>query len=356
MTEIPPVLILSTGRCGSTMLTDVLNLHPRILSVSEFFSAYQLSAFGKRRPTGDDMWKLYSVQSRRTKLALRETFHELLYPFGDPEARYTLRTVPPIMAITLPNLTDRYEDLYEELEPVVRAQPRQSPADHFRQTFRWLCERFGRRAWIERSGGSLLVAPLLLRNFPEARVIHIYRDGRDTSISLSGHPAFRGLLAKARKIRAWGVDPVKSMPLVQRFNRLGYWMDNFADVFIDNERLPCDEVTLTDFAAFWSGLIAIGHRTFGHFPPERLLNVKFEDVQVEPRRELRRIIRFISPELDDEEWLRKAAAIPRPTTRSRFDQLDEKHQAAVAEACLPGLELLGYPVSLGQDRMGEDGS
>lgn len=326
------------------MLTDVLNLHPRILSVSEFFSAYQLSAFGRRRPDGAEMWKLYSVQSSRTKLALRETFHELLYPFGDPEARYTLRTIPPIMAITLPNLTDRYEELYEELEPVVRAQPRQSPADHFRQTFGWFCERFARDVWIERSGGSLLVAPLLLRNFPEARVIHMYRDGRDTAISLSGHPAFRGLLAKARRIRAWGVDPVRAMPLVQRFNRLGCWMDNFADAFISHENLPYDDVTLVDFASFWSDLIRVGHRAFGHFPPDRLLNVKFEDVQVEPERELRRIIRFVAPELDDEDWLAAAAAIPRPTTRSRFDSLDPDSRAAVTEACRPGLELLGYSV------------
>ena len=344
MKDLAPVLVLSTGRCGSTMLTDVPNLHPRILSVSEFFSAYQLSAFGKRRPSGDDMWRLYSTQSSRTRLALRETFHELLYPFDDPSASYTLRTVPPIMAITLPNLTDRYEELYEELGPIVRAQPRQSPADHFRQTFGWLCERFDRDVWIERSGGTLLVAPLLLRNFPEARVIHMYRDGRDTSISLSGHPAFRGLLAKARRISRWGVDPVKSMPLVQRFNRLGYWLDNFADRFVDHENLPYDEVTLTDFATFWNGLIEVGHRAFGHFPPDRLLNVRFEDVQVEPRRELRRIIRFISPELDDEDWLRQASAVPRPTTRSRFDQLDEDLQAAITEACRPGLELLGYPV------------
>ncbi|MXX76297.1 MAG: sulfotransferase [Holophagales bacterium] len=342
--SIPPVLILSTGRCGSTMLTDVLNLHPRVLSVSEFFSAYQLSAFGKRRPRGDDMWRLYSVQSRRTRLALRETFHELLYPFGDPEARYTLRTVPPIMAITLPNLTDRYEELYGELEPVVRAQPRQSPADHFRQTFSWLCQRFDRSVWVERSGGSLLVAPLLVRNFPDARVIHIYRDGRDTSVSLAGHPAFRGLLAKARRIRAWGVDPVKSMPLVQRFNRLGCWMDNLADMFIDQEKLPYDAVTLADFAAFWNGLIEVGRRTFADLPSERLLNVKFEDVQAEPRRELQRIIRFISPELDDPDWLRSASAIPRPQVRSRFDELDGAEQAAIIQACRPGLELLDYPI------------
>ena len=36
--SIPPVIILNSGRCGSTMLSDVLNRHPRILSLSEFFS------------------------------------------------------------------------------------------------------------------------------------------------------------------------------------------------------------------------------------------------------------------------------------------------------------------------------
>lgn len=344
MTGIPPVLILSTGRCGSTMLTDVLNMHPDVLSVSEFFSAYQLSAFGKRRPSGDEMWTLYSKQTKRTKLLLRESFHELRYPFDDPHARYTLRTIPPIMAITLPNFTSRYDELFEELGAAVRALPRQAPADHIRQTFGWLRERFERKVWVERSGGSLLIAPLLVRNFPEARIVHIYRDGRDTAISLSGHPSFRGLLAKAKKIRTGWMrsDPVRLMPVVQRFDRLGYWLDNFTDVFLDHERLPYDEVGLADFADFWNGAVHIGERTFGHFPPDRLLSIKFEDVQAAPRRELQRIIRFISPELDNEEWLEKASRIPRPTARSRFDQLDEAEQAAVTAACRPGLELLGY--------------
>ena len=345
MTEaIAPVLILSTGRCGSTMLSDVLRLHPGVLSVSEFFSAFQMGAFGKRRPSGDDMWRLYSVQSKRTRLALRESFDELLYPFDDPGARYTTDTIPPLLPITLPHITGRYYDLYEELEPVVRSAPRQSPADHYRHLFSWLRERFGRRIWVERSGGSLLIAPLLVRNFPEARIIHIFRDGRDTAISLGGHAPFRGLLAKARKMRAAGIDPMKSMPFVQRWNRLGYWLDNIADAFIDHERLPYDEVTLADFAAFWTQSILIGHRAFGHFPADRLLNVKFEEVQLDPAGQLRRLIRFISSDLEDEDWLKAASKVPRPTTRSRFQELGKDLQAAVTEACLPGLELLGYPV------------
>ena len=340
--DIPPVLILSTGRCGSTMLSQILNRHPAVLSVAEFFSAFQMAAFGRRRPSGEDMWRLFSQQTQRNRLALRESFGELLYPFDQPEARYTLSTIPPILALTLPHITARHEELYAELEPTVRAQGRRPPADQYRFLFSWLAARFGRRVWVERSGGSLLIAPILTRNFPEARIVHIYRDGRNTAISLSGHAMFRGLLAKERKLRSWGVDPVAAMPLIQRWNRLGFWLDNLADRFIDLDNLPYDEVTLPDFARFWSDLIKLGHRTFGHFPADRLLNMRFEDVQADPKGQIRRLIHFISPELEDESWLREVARIPKPNTRSRFDDLSDEEKAAVTEACRPGLELLGY--------------
>ena len=34
----PGVFVVSTGRCGSTMLSNMLRLNPGILSLSEFFS------------------------------------------------------------------------------------------------------------------------------------------------------------------------------------------------------------------------------------------------------------------------------------------------------------------------------
>ncbi len=73
--------------------------------------------------------------------------------------------MPPILCATLPHLTDRYEALFDELEPVVRGQPRQRPVEHFRFLFGSLCERFGCNAWAERSGGSLLFGARLLREF-----------------------------------------------------------------------------------------------------------------------------------------------------------------------------------------------
>ncbi len=45
-----PIFVLSTGRCGSTTLSNILNLHPAILSISEFVSFTGIAAFHYRRP------------------------------------------------------------------------------------------------------------------------------------------------------------------------------------------------------------------------------------------------------------------------------------------------------------------
>ena len=121
------------------------------------------------------------------------------------------------------------------------------------------------------------------------------------------------------------------------------WMEPVVNAFMNPERLPYDELTVADFATLWNVLIAKGHRLFGHLPPHRLLNLRFEDVQAEPEAQIRRLIRFIDPTLEDETWLREVCAIPRPTP-SRFQRLEADVQAAVTEACRPGLERLGYPL------------
>ncbi len=341
---IPPVFVVSTGRCGSTMVSDMLNRHPGVLSMSEFFSFIGLDLFGRRQTSGDWMWRRYSVPGFRMGVIARgASFSELLYPVDDPDARFSRHDLPPIMAVTLPHLTDRYENLYDELEGVVREQPVQSPADHCRHLFAWLGDRFDTRVWVERGGGTLLVASRLLRHFPDARVIHVYRDGRETAISMSRHPVFRSLVAIVRKYRRWGIDIQNSMGRFDRSDRLAAWAQRLAEMLTDLDRLPYDQVTLPDFAAFWSAMIESGHRTFGSFSDERLLNVRFEDVQADPEAQVRRLIRFISPDLEDDSWVREVVTMPRPTP-SKFALLDADTQRSITQACRPGLEILDYPV------------
>ncbi len=112
---IQPVLILSTGRCGSTLVSEMLNRHPGVLSVSEFFSTLGAAAFAWSRPDGARMWKIYSRQSAAVNAMLRdgEIVSEVLYEHDQARSRFQAWNMPPILSITLPHLTDQPEVLYD---------------------------------------------------------------------------------------------------------------------------------------------------------------------------------------------------------------------------------------------------
>ena len=338
---IPPVLVLSSGRCGSTMLSGMLNRHPRVLSLSEFFTYVNVDSWCRHAlRTGDQMWRLYRVQSRFHKDVLGQPTDEMVYPFGKAGARFTLRDVPPVMVTVLPHLTDLHEELLDELEPVVRAQPRQPPALHFRYLFGWLCERFGAHVWVERSGGSAGYGLAVLKAFPEARVIHLYRDGREVALSMHRHPPFRRVGQFIQRFESMGVDMMDLLasdrPAVS--TRVRVALAVLTEMLFGRRG---GQLSHSEFGRLWSLQIEVGMRVFGHLPPDRLLNVRFEDVQADPEGQVRRLIRFVDPGLEDDPWVREAASIPRPTS-SRFPGLGAAEREALTEACRPGLTLLGY--------------
>jgi len=208
--------------------------------------------------------------------------------------------------------------------------------------FGQLAATLGRRVWVERSGGSLMLAAKLLRVFPHARVIHVHRDGRDTAMSMAQHHNFRVLVGAIKACRRYGLDVTRGFTAdrARPFERM---VQRLVFSLLDVRKVAADGVTLADLGAFWSRLILIGQEVLGGLPPERLLNVRFEDLQRAPRETLSGMIRFIDPSLEDEAWLDAAAAVPRPA-RSKFSSLPPAEQRALAEACAPGLAALGYPV------------
>lgn len=339
---IPPAIVLSTGRCGSTMLSNILNRHPRILSLSEFFTFVGGTMFRHRRLTGDGMWKVLSRHTERTQFLVGGDSEELLYPFGAEGMRYTRENVPPVLCCTLPHLTERHEGLFDELEPVVRGLPRQSPADHCRSLFAWLCERFGRGGWVERSGGSSLYGARLVRNFPEARFIHIYRDGRETAISMLHHHVFREMMVRILALRRRGYDPLTAISRQSAFrDTASIYLLPLMWLLLHPKPIPYDRLKPSDFGELWNDMVKKSCELFDRLPGERVLHVKFEDVQRDPEDQIRRLVRFIDPSLEDEVWVREVSKIPRPTL-SKIDRLDAEELAALTHACRQGMNLLGY--------------
>ena len=337
MEPIAPVLVLSTGRCGSTMISDVLKTHPDILSLSEFFANVGMKAFVRKRPSGNAIWKICQRHSPGLRAMLaREGRDKVLYPFDSPQSRYSPRNVPSILCITLPNLTPDFESLYDEMEPAVLARPKASLGDQYRFMFDWLRERLNRRLWVERSGGSLLFGRRLITLFPEARIVHIYRDGRDTALSMSQHSAFRLGPALIPRLQRLGIDLYGGDPL-RNVNVL-----NLVKLrFINFEKLARQPIELAAYGDMWSRLILSSRAYLSSLPSGRLLALRYEEMLQQPREKLRELIDFIDPSLADDAWLDGAARIPR-SNPPKYLSLDAATQRRLTEACAPGLEALGY--------------
>ena len=115
---------------------------------------------------------------------------EVTYPFG--RGRFARGdTMPWILVSMLPRFADDPDRLFEEVVTFGRRLPEQPLPEHYRALFEWLAARSGRRYWIERSGSSIDYLASLYALFPEARVVHIHRVGREAALSMREHHAYR---------------------------------------------------------------------------------------------------------------------------------------------------------------------
>ena len=115
--------------------------------------------------------------------------------------------------------------------------------------------------------GSLLFASRLLHEFPDARVIHVFRDGRETAISMSRHYLFRLIAATMLALRSFGFDAMTSLARGKHWERLSFRLEPLTRVLCTPERLPWDSLTLPHFGTLWSAMIERGNRMLG--PPPR---------------------------------------------------------------------------------------
>ena len=322
------------------MLSNMVRLHPELLSVSEFFTSLTSRAFRGRRPAGETVFRRLNTLSPGGRALLTNGLFvdEFLYPLG-PGARYGAGETPAILCTTLPHLTDDHERVWDELSAALRARGRAALAAHYRFVFEWLADRFGKRVWIERSGLSLPFVPTLARLFPDARFVHVHRDGRDTALSMSRHHYFRLRVESEELLLRVGMDPARPFNLIGT-SPWGPFAEWLRFRLFTAERYRRTEIPLPAFGRFWSRLIVRGAAELDALPPDRVLSMRYETVLSDPERELRRFIRFVGPEFEDGRWLEAARGLARKQA-PRWTRLAADEQARLAAACEPGRKILG---------------
>jgi hypothetical protein len=328
----PGRFIIGTGRCGSTLLSRMLRINPRVLELSEFFVGLDWNQRLRRGSmTGAEFRELLRAPHPLLSMVLDRGYRpaEVTYDFDRPGARFApTQPMPWILATTLPPLSSDADALFDAVSAFAEAQPARPPADQARALFAWLMERRGATAWVERSAGSLVYLADLAAAFPEARFLHLHRRGEEAAVSMRAHPVFRLAVMLTFQI------PLGTAGSAGILSALGEDADHVS-------RLLASEPPAEFFGRWWSEQIAAGADAMGKLKPGRARDVRFEDLIARPLETLSEIARFLDLPDPDGSWREPAARLVGTQQGRSVDGLDAEERLLLERACAPGNRLLG---------------
>jgi len=320
--------VVSTGRCGSTLLDKMMNHHPDLLMISECMGAPdRANAFNAGIITKDQLKNLLLSSIPIVDLAVRRgnITKEQQYEVKD----HVNFSIPAYLYICFPTLTDKPDELFAELMELIDTFPDQTMTEHYLQIFNWLTRKFDRKIWCERTGGSIEFMPGLYKLFPNAKYLHIHRNGPDAVLSMKNHAYFQMLVSLFTR-------PVTREELEQ--TELAGKPISMDDPI--SQRLFARQPSYTDFAAYWNYQLAVGYSVFAKMDPTQYMDIRYEDMIAEPHRIMNQIADFFELP-NNSDWVDKAAEIiDTNEVSSSIANLSEDEQETLINACMPGQILL----------------
>ncbi|WP_162795103.1 sulfotransferase family protein [Nonomuraea lactucae] len=236
-----PDFLIGTGRCGSTLAYEVLAHHPQVSFVSRLDNRWPRAPRPLRRHGGTIYRRLPSALAARSRLRL-----------GPSEAYPALaREVSAVM-------TDPYRDLHaEDVTP-------------------WLAQRLRTFFDGRAAPGTRLVhkftgwprAAFLHEVFPEARFVHMVRDGRAVANSLAQMPWWRG----HRGTPGWRFGPLPA----------GY----------AEEWERGDQCLVLLAGLGWKAMMDAYEAARAAVPSGQWLEIRYEDLLRDPRKHMELILGF----------------------------------------------------------------
>ncbi|MFN8097538.1 MAG: sulfotransferase [Dermatophilaceae bacterium] len=293
MTTKPTAFILGTGRCGSTLVHEIVARHPAVGFVTN------LDDLGIRRGNAQQLtlW-------RRLPAALSEKGRARLAP--SEGYRVVAREISPMLVDPAADLTeaDLTPWLTERLHDFVNARMNHlESAEIFVHKF---------TGWPR--------ARLLDAAFPDSRYVHIVRDGRAVANSWLQTDWWRGHLGPS----GWHFGPLPT-DLAQDWADAGQSQPVLA-------------------ALAWR-LLTDTHEACASRLGRRWLTVRYEDLLDDPTAQLTRILEHFGLPWNDafEAGLARYTLSPSRVDAFRTE-LSEDQLAAIESAITPALARYGYPV------------
>lgn len=256
------LFIIGSGRCGSTLIEEVVARHPGTGFISGLEANLPLPILG--RWNGPLYRRLPAPFSGRTS-QVGEPGRRGLARIARLVSDRGLRVAP----------SEAYRLLNRHVSCFVSAPDRDLTAadadgplgDRFRRFFESRARAQGRELFVHKFTGWPR-ASFIHRVFPEARFIHVIRDGRAVVGSLLRMPWWKGWNGPAE----WGFGPLPD-------SYSGYW-----------ERSRSAAVLA---AIEWSVLIEAAEASKTQIRADLWLDVRYEDFVASPSTETASIMRFV---------------------------------------------------------------
>ncbi len=283
-------IILSNGRCGSTLLSDLIVEEPETCSVQEFFTSVAPWPRSQAVITGAEYWEM--LASPKQELAV-------LFRLGVPpkEVRYRqngrwaddMVSVPRVLAITLSKLSDDPDALFDQLAERVPSFPLQRVALHHQAFMDLLATMLGRKRWVERSGGSTQWTTSLLSDHPNAKFVYLTRNWSDTAKSMSRHSSFQLVQMRVETQARYGVDPFDLVP----GKPVPAAVEPFLPENLTVEALRERGADLKRYLSLCACLSSKAEQALSDVPPRELLRMQYEDLLQDPVGQLTELGRFL---------------------------------------------------------------
>jgi len=320
--------IVGTGRCGSTLLSQMLAESPEVLSICEFFNGLDaFRRFASAPVSGAEFAALISAEQPFVTAVLRRGYPvaEITYPFGTGSRYQRDDPLPWILVSMLPRLDADPDRLFDEVVAFSNGLPEQRLVRHYRALFDWLCRRGGREHWIERSGSSIDYLGGLHALFPDALFLHIHRDGPEAALSMREHHAYRLPIA------------ILHQPGGQPDIDLHATPDSQDPI----SRILASRPPVEYYGRYWSDQVVNGARAIERIAPDRYREVRFEDLVNDSVTVLAGICDFFELDAGRDRWVECAAERVRGHPPLRAPVLDDDERALLESVCRPGQKLLG---------------
>ena len=318
-----PRFVVGTGRCGSTLLTQMLGRHRSMCGLNEVFTGLDWSARFPTEPvSGATVADILGAPNEVIQMVVGKGYdaEEVTYPFDGRGRRRRGDPLPWILTSTLGHLHDDPDGYWDELAAWMRSRPVMPIAAHYAAFFDRLTRDAGKDAWVERSGSSIDYVGDLLALFPDALVVHIWRTPEEVALSMRRHPFYRLAVQLTYGVMPPGVDPDDDDAVVSGWLR--------------------GDPPAALYGRYVSDQLAHGEAALSSLPADRLDSVRFERVVADPRRAMTELSDFLELPADPE-FVADAAALVRGSPLPRVGDLASDERADLETACSVGREVLG---------------